>query len=239
MGDLSAYMGDPLIAAIDRVLLNKYDAEKPRDYIGASSIGDDCSRKLWYKLQGKKERFDPDAIKKIEDGHTTEAKIVSWLRAVPGIELHTHDEHGEQYGFSDLDGKFKGHYDGVVLGLPQSPKTWHIFEVKCVGDKYFRELKKIVDLIGEKEALQKWRPVYYAQAVLYMWYEKLDRHVTIVATPGGRELMSIRTESNAAYAKALRDKAARIIAAQEPPERVGGKDFWACKQCSFYGECHS
>lgn len=237
MVDISEFIGDPLIAKIDRVILDKAAAEPLRDYIGASAIGEDCARKLWYRLQGRRETFEPKTLRMFEDGHSVEAKIVEWLRQIPGIELHT-ENNGRQYGFSDLEGKYKGHYDGIIRGIPQAPKTWHIMEVKATSEKHFRELQKIMDMIGEKNALQKWRPIYYAQAVTYMWYEKLTRHITIVTTPGARELLTLRTEANHTYAKALRDKAARIINAQEPPERIGGKDFYQCRWCSFYGECH-
>lgn len=230
--------GDPLIAGIDRVLLNKEALEPVREYVGASSIGDDCSRALWYGLQGRRGNFQPDALRRFEDGHRTEAAIVDWIKQIPSIELHAATPDGKQYGFSDLNGKYKGHYDGVIRGLPQAPETWHIFEVKCTDEKYFKELQKIIELVGEKAALQKWRPVYYAQAVTYMWYEKLTRHTTVVSTPGARDLLTLRTEQNHTYAKALRDKAKRIINATEPPERIGGADFYKCKMCSHYGECH-
>ena len=232
-------MSDPLIAGIDRVLLNKNQTEKQRDYVGASSIGDECSRKLWYGLQGRESHFEPRTLRLFEDGHRTEAVIVDWIQQIPGIELHAAKPDGTQYGFSDLDGKYKGHYDGVIRGLPQSPKTWHIFEVKCTNEKNFKALQKIIDLVGEKKALQKWNATYYAQAVTYMWYENLSRHITVVSTPGARDLLTLRTEQNHNYAKNLRDRAKRIINATEPPERIGGKDFYKCKMCSHYGECHS
>jgi hypothetical protein len=61
-----------------------------------------------------------------------------------------------------------------------------------------------------------------------MYYEKLTRHITIVATPGGRELMTVRTEANNTLAKALRDKAKRILDAEEPPVRIGQRDYFKC-----------
>ncbi len=238
MSDLTPYIGDPLVAAIDYALLQENQNEKPRNYIGASGISDECSRKIWYSYHGHKQFFPAKSLRAINDGHTTEKTVNKWMRMVPGIELYTHKEDGQQYGFSDLGGKYKGHYDGVVRGLPQAPKTWHIYEVKTVGERYFKELKKCVDTYGEKDALRNWRETYYGQAVTYMWYEKLSRHITVIATPGGRDLMTVRTDSNAKYAKALRDKAERIANATEPPERIGDKTFFKCKICGHRDICH-
>lgn len=238
MTDLTQYMGDPLVNAIHRVIENDHANEKPRDYVGASGVSEECSRKVWYGLNGYKQEFPVKALMAIQDGHDTEEKINEWVRRIPGIELYTHNEDGNQYGFSDLQGKYKGHYDGVIRGIPQAPKTWHIYEVKCVGEKYFKELQKIIKEHGEKEALKRWRPTYYGQAVTYMWYEKLTRHITVVSTPGGRELLTVRTNANATYAKSLKEKAERIINATEPPERIGGEDYWKCRMCGFREVCH-
>lgn len=239
MVDLTSYMGDPLVNNIKRVLIDDNLKEPPRDYLGASGVADECSRKAWYGLQGFKQKFDADSLMKISDGHTTEEKINGWIKKIPGIELYTHDSSGNQYGFSDLDGKYKGHYDGIIRGIPQSPNTWHIYEVKCVGEKYFKELKKAVDTYGEKDAIKNWREVYYGQAVTYMWYEKLTRHITIVATPGARELMTVRTEANAKYAKALREKARRIIETKEPPQKISNSEtYFKCRMCGFRDICH-
>ena len=237
MANLEAYLGDPLLRLLDDALLRQAAQEPVRNYLGGSAVGDSCARRQWYKLQGHKEKFEASTLRKFQDGHDTEAKIISWLRLLPGIELYTSD--GEtQYGFSDLDGKYKGHYDGIIKGIPQSPNTWHILEIKCVAEKKFKQAQKLITEFGEKNALQKWDDRYYAQALTYCWYEKLDRHITIIATPGGRELMTMRTNANHTFAKALRDRAQRIITAQEPPERIGGRDWWECRACSFKEICH-
>jgi hypothetical protein len=133
---------DPTLAALDAIYEQKGNAGKPRDYIGASSIGDECSRKLWYRLAGHQEQFNADTLRRFEDGHRTEALVLSWLRILPNIELHTHDAAGKQYGFSALGDRFKGHYDGIIKGILQAPKTWHVLEIKCVNDKSFNEFEK-------------------------------------------------------------------------------------------------
>jgi hypothetical protein len=93
--------------------------------------------------------------------------------------------------------------------------------------------------MGEKLALKRWNPTYYAQAQCYMHYMGLTRHYTVVATAGGRDWASCRTEYNAADALQLVAKAKRIIGSQEPPERVSNdKSWYECRWCTFSGICH-
>ena len=228
---------DPTLEALDAVLIDEFSKEPQRDYLGASSIGEACARRTWYRYHGDREIFDVDSIRRFIDGHRTEDLVISWLRKLPFLEIHTHDESGNQYGFTD--GKFSGHYDGVIRGIIQAPKTWHILEVKCVNEKKFTELNKL-KRINEKSALEEWSKTYYAQAVIYMDKAGLTRHYLVCATPGGRQLTSIRTDCNPEYAAQLTDKAHKIISATSPPPRISEKsDFFECAWCSFKDICHA
>lgn len=228
--------GDPTLAAIDRILEETTNNQAKRTYIGASSIGDECARKLWLRYHtDAREIFTADTIRKFNEGHRTEDVMAAHLRMVPGIQLWTHKEDGKQYGF--VDGHIAGHYDGVILGLLQSPSTPHIWEHKATNEKSYNEFKKLA-IDDEKTALQKWNATYYAQAVINMYKEGLDRHYLTVSTPGMRDYWSCRTEANPVFAQALLEKGKRIAAMKEPPERIGGPDWYKCKWCAFYGICH-
>lgn len=228
--------GCPTLAAIDRILEEENAAQPVRGYLGMSGIGDPCSRKLWYRLNGRREVFGASTLKIFNSGHRAEDVMAAYLRKVPEIELLTHDENNRQYKFTD--GFMTGHCDGVIRGILQAPKAWHIWEHKEVNEKKFNELKKLKEL-DEKSALEKWDGTYYAQAVLYMHFAELDRHFLTVSTNGVREYMSVRTNGNNELALSLREKAKRIVTAKEPPERIGGKDYYLCKWCAFYRECHN
>lgn len=230
---------DPVLDAIDAILEKESEeASKLRDRasIPAGMIGGNCSRKLWYRYHlNMRETFSADTIRKFNDGHRCEDIMAGLLRKVPGIELYTHKEDGSQYGFED--GPFKGNYDGVIGGLPMSSR-WHVWENKATNEKKFEELKKL-KAINEKTALRNWDRIYYAQAVIYMEYEGLERHYMTVCTPGLRDYTSVRTEADPAFAAALKAKAHRIANAKEPPERIGGPDYFECKWCFFHGVCHN
>lgn len=80
---------DPLVDMLDAIIIEESNKEEQRTYLGASSIGDECARKLWYKFNGEKEYFDAKTLRKFADGHRTEEVILEWLGHCTGIELYT------------------------------------------------------------------------------------------------------------------------------------------------------
>ena len=231
---------DPTLAEIDRITEAEAAAQPPRDYLGASIIGEECDRKLWYSFNNAPRKpFDATTLRRFEDGHRTEALVIRRLRRVPGVELWDRHEDGGQIGGKLFAGRFGWHVDGVILGLLQAPKTPHVLEVKATAEKKLKEFKQAVDAVGEKAALQEWNPVYFAQAIVYMYLLDLERHYTVVASAGGREMASCRTEGNSLMARALLAKAERIVSAVEPPARISERPEWfACRFCDFHKTCH-
>ena len=93
--------------------------EERRDYIGASLIGHPCSRHIWYRYHGyPSDSFDAETLWRFEDGHRIEEIVINRLRQVPGVQIWDKQPDGSQYSFRALGGKFGGHLDGVILGLP-------------------------------------------------------------------------------------------------------------------------
>lgn len=216
--------------------------EKPRQYLGMSMVGQDCERASWYSLRWCSVPgggFDAKTLRNFEDGHRGEDLMAERLRLVPKLKLLTIDPStGRQFKFSDFGGHLQGHIDGVVLGLLQAPKTWHCWENK-VSEKV-AALEKAKGEVGEKDALQKWNEVYFAQAQLYMHYADLDRSYLTVQSPGGRlPETSVRTNKQPEVVARLREKAQRVITAPEPLPRLSeDAAFWKCRGCSFRGTCH-
>ncbi|WP_152051805.1 hypothetical protein [Tautonia marina] len=233
---------DPTLAAIDRELERRKALEPRRSYLGASAIGDECERKLWYSIRPEVPRkpFNAASIKRFDDGHRGEAIMAERLRMVPGVELWTEDDQtGGQIGGTLFEGRFGWHVDGVIRGLLQSPETPHVWEHKQVGQKKFDEFGKLKSSLGEKLTLQAWDPVYYAQAVVYMELLDLTRHFLTVCTPGGRDHNACRTEANPTMARALLAKAQRILSAGSPPARLSERpEYFKCKMCDFHEACH-
>jgi len=229
---------DPTLEEMYRKIENK--PREKRDYLGASLIGNPCARQIWYEYNGyNAEPFNADTLMNFEDGHRTEELTADRLRMVDGIELKTIGLDGNQLGFSDMDGKFKGHYDGIITGLLQSPKAPHIWECKASGDKKFNEFQKIKEKFGEKNTLKNWNENYYVQAQMYMHYEGLERHYLTVAKAGGRGYDSVRTDYSLEFANRYIDRASKIINTTSPPPKIREeKDYYICRWCKFKEECH-
>lgn len=234
-------IGDPTLEAADRALEAAARRATPRPYLGMSAIGNPCDRALWYGFRWAADPdFDAATLKRFEDGHMGEDLQIKRLRMVDGVTLLNIDpESGQQFGFSDFNDHFKGHMDGVALGLLQAPKTWHVYEHKVCNEKKFAKLEKIKASVGEKNALRQWDKRYYAQAVLYMAYAELDRHYMTVSSPGGRATTSVRTEADPAEAAVLIARAKRIIETDRAPPRISDDPSWyECRYCEHHAICH-
>lgn len=229
----------PTLLAVDAEMENRGAASAPRTYLGASSIGEPCSRKLWYRFRWvAKERFSASTLAMFDDGHNSEDVIVDRLRNVPGISLSTGPDEERQWRVEAFDGHFVGHLDGAILGLKQDPTTWHVLEVKCTAK--VDQLAKLITVNGEALALKMWNAVYYAQAIIYMYLTGMTKHYLIATSPGARQpSIALRTDADPREAVRLLDKANRIIYSQEPPSKIGGEDFYLCRICSFSGHCHN
>jgi len=232
---------DPTLEAMNKKMEEKQKLESPRVYLGMSAIGHECWRHLFYSFrQAKKREIQASGLKAIEDGYDQEDKTIERLRALPFIELINDDGKGNQLGAELLLSHFKGHNDGVIRGLLQAPKTWHVFEHKAVNQTKFNKLKKLIEKFGEKKALIEWDMVYYTQAQIYMRESKTNRHYLTVTTPGGRDYISCRTEFNSKFAENVIDKAKVIIFDNWslPAKMSENREHYLCKWCQFQAICH-
>lgn len=233
---------DPTLEAMNRQIEVASKADRPRPYLGMSGIGHECERKSWYEFRWCAPAgggFDANTLRKFADGHRGEDLMAERMRAVPGVELWTHDQHGKQFGFVGVAGHFRGHCDGVIRGLKQAPVVVHCWENK-ISAKGPMDLDKAKHAVGEKNALKKWHPTYYVQAQLYMHYGEFSRHYLTVQSPGGwLPESSVRTDYNEADALAAIEKATRVIASATPlPRLTNDPAFWTCKFCSVADVCH-
>lgn len=201
--------------------------------IGFGDIGR-CSRMIWTKInRTEPEIMDANQLRIFRNGHLDEAAMAKDLLRIEGIVLHTHDPNREdkQYKLDALNGRFTGRLDGAILGLKQAPMTWHVWEHKSVNEKKFDKLMKLINDLGEKNALAEWDQVYNAQGHSNMYHAELDRHYMTVSTPGLRKVTALRTELNIEYAKSLVVKANRIINAKCAPECTC--DSWNKFKCQL------
>lgn len=222
---------------LDDALLAERRAETPRDYLGASRIGEPCARRLAFEITATPadagRGFDGRALRIFAAGHVFETLSIRWLRAA-GFDLRTERRDGGQFGFTTANGRIRGHIDGVIVGGPDVNLPWPaLWEHKALNARSWEELVK--------KGLKIAKPLYWAQVQIYMAY--LDVPVTLFSAlnKNTQELFHEAVPFNPADAQALSDRAVtilRAVDAQELPPRVAATpDHWQCRFCDYAGRC--
>jgi hypothetical protein len=207
-----------------------------RTYLGASVLGDECWRKLWYGFRWATppEEFDGRKLSIFGTGHVWEARLVEYLRG-GGIEIDDLDpESGEQFMISFAGGHAGGHTDGKARGVPEAPKTDHILECKSHNQKSFLELRR--------KKVKEAKPSHYAQMQTYMHHQGLTRALYVSVNKNDDALYIERVDYDAAAALALVNKAETIVFADSAPPKLhddpAAKMAWQCGFCQMRGVCH-
>jgi len=202
-----------------------------RDHLGASLIGTECKRACWYTFRfATKPKFDGRLLRLFQSGFREEARIVDDLRTA-GITVYDRDpDNGKQIQYSSFGSHFAGSLDAIAQGFPEAPATWHVLEVKTSNARSFK--------IMQSKGVKKAKPQHYAQMQMYCHWSNLERAMYIVVNKDTDEIYEERIHYDKAFAEQLEEKANQIIFADEPLERIGEKDSFACKFCNHKSICH-
>lgn len=212
-----------------------YEAESGdgyRDHMGASGIGHECDRNIWYSWRWATRRHFPGRMLRLFDtGNLAEARFVSDLRKIGVTVLDVDPDTGRQWNVRDASGHFGGSLDGQALGLIEAPKTWHALEFKTHSAKSFKELKA--------KGVQKAKPMHWAQVQSYMHLQGLTRTFYLAVNKDTEELYQERIKYDVAEATRIVARAQRIIAATVPPSRISEDPAWfVCRLCDHAAVCH-
>jgi hypothetical protein len=221
-------------AALDGV---KPRAEKRRAYVGASSIGSPCERKIQYEFMGLLHdegwRFSARTLRIFQRGHMMESAAALWL-VDAGFHLTQTGKDGKPLGFSVADGAFAGHVDRVVTGGPLPLEYPFIWEHKSLGQKSWNAISK--------HGLAKAKTEYADQVAVYQAYLGLTSPALFMAT--NADTMEIHFEFvafDATRAQAASDRAVAIIqdsrAGAMRPRCTDTPEFYACSDCPFRKRC--
>lgn len=206
-------------------------AEGNRPHLGASIIGHECERNLWYTFRwAKTKRWPGRMLRLFETGQLEESRLVRNLRRI-GVEVHETAPDGKQWRVSAIGGHFAGSMDGAAVGFPEAPKSWHVLEFKTHNEKSFKEV--------QAKGVEKAKPMHYFQMQTYMGLTGMERAMYIAVCKNDDSIYTERIEFDPVQFAKIMERAERVINADEPPLRVSKDPSWhICKMCDFHPICH-
>ena len=233
-----AGIGAAVNAAIDAALLARNRAQPPRRYVSTSGLGRECLRQIQYdylavpKDEGRE--FEPSTLRIFEAGHRGEDVVAAWLRAA-GFDLRTQRSDGRQFGFSVLDGRFRGHIDGCLMAGPAPLAYPSLWENKTLGPRSWKDVVKRGVVLA--------KPVYAAQMALYQAYLDLPNPALFTALNRDTwELFCELVPFDAALAQRMSDRAVEVVRASDAaellPRAVADRSSVVCRGGKAAGDWH-
>ena len=203
-----------------------------RQYLGVSSIGSECARKVQYDWM-----VDSKHALRIRDifrrGHLFEVLskkhlVAAGFKFAPAIAL----------AFSAVGGVLRGHADGIIIAGPDLPGTYLtyplLWEHKALNAKGWRAL--------ERDGFEKAYPQYAAQVWLYQAYLDITNPALFtVLNADTCERLHFLVPFNAERAQLWSDRAATIIEATRAgellPRFTDDPQDWRCRVCGHKERC--
>lgn len=222
---------EPLIAKMEDAYRGESDPF--RSHLGASLIGKECSRELWYGWRWcKAPRFPERIIRLFNRGHLEEARFLAMLQII-GVELWYETDDGGQFRFSDHDGHHGSALDGVIRGLPELPPgTACLGEFKTCNDKGFSELERFSEVKRAKHQ-------HYVQMQTCMKAMKVNWCLYMAVNKNDDSLYCELVEYDSKCAEEYNQRAYTIIHTDEAPPRLGESiGFFKCRFCDYKKLCH-
>lgn len=212
---------------IDAYCMERYGKTNTnRKHLGASEIGEECARRLWYSFRWTKlkEQFSGRMLRLFQRGHLEEKRINEYLDAI-GFERKavTHIEIGNPH--------FGGTPDGAVGVIPKYFPYPVILEFKTWNTKGFVELVKV--------GVKAHAPKHYAQMCIYAKAYEINHALYIAVNKNDDDLHIELLELDMQFADDMLRKAEHVIESLTPPARISEQaTYYKCRFCYFNDVCH-
>ena len=226
-----------------------------RSHLGASMIGRECARELWYNFHWTKPpKFEGRMLRLFNRGHLEEPRLVAMLKMI-GCEVWSQDAKGDQYKVTGVGGHFGSAIDGVLSRCPDLPDFPILGEFKTYNDKQFTKLagksqdfrdhiawllspnSPKVQFTGKGVKVAKFE--HYVQMQIYMGYYKLTHALYLAVNKNDDQLYAEIIEFDKAIYDLYWGRAEKIIMADTIPPRISDTPaFFKCQFCDFKRICH-
>lgn len=208
------------------------DEDPWRDHLGASLIGRECARAIWYGFRWTTlKKFDGRLLRLLNRGHLEEPRLIALLKLI-GCKVWQQDDSGRQFRITGHKGHFGGSLDGVALGIPDRPDEPVLLEFKTHGDASYAKLAEA----GVISA--KWE--HFVQMQIYMGKHSLNWALYCAVNKNDDNIHLELVQFDPTQYQRYLDRAAAIVEAKEPPPKINASPGWfKCKFCDHKEVCHS
>jgi hypothetical protein len=223
----------PIVRLIDQAVEQTAAREREvRSHLGASLIGKNCERELFYTFRWAKQgQFEGRMLRLFARGAREEQAFVDYLKQA-GIHIWDRDSDGQQFRVIDFDGHFGGSLDGLAQLVPTlDPNELVVVEFKTHNLKSFIELQQFKVKIA--------KPQHYGQMQIYMGKRGLRNALYLAVCKNDDKLHAEIVPFDLLDYEKLLAKAKRVIYARTAPPRIASSPaYYECKFCTFLRICH-
>lgn len=225
-----------------------------RTHLGASLLGGECARDLWYNFHWfHKAHFNGKTLRLFNRGHLEEARFIALLLMV-GIQIYQQDAQGKQFRISELGGHLGGSGDGVGVGIPDLPSgAPGVTEYKTHSESSFEELagkdwRKVHDGIVDRskpqlpftgKGVRAAKFEHFVQMQLYMRKMNIQFALYMAVNKNTDDIYAEIVVLDADFADQFLERGRKIIMLAQPPKKLNNSPGWyACKWCDHRPVCH-
>ena len=174
-----------------------------RSHCGASLIGGDCDRQIWFGYHWTKQaNFKAATLRLFNAGHLQEAHFCAMLELL-GAEILQQTEDGKQYNFSHSNSHAGGSLDGIIKYLPYFEDELVTAEFKTYNDRSFKELVK--------KGMVLCKPQHHAQILVGLEKFNLKHCIYIAINKNSSEIYVEIVEANTYAAQHFLDRFDSIL----------------------------
>jgi len=214
-----------------------------RWHLGASKIGDECKRALWYGFRWVYPTRKSGRMQRLFNrGHLEEKRHSEWLKGL-GFNVWTHDESQTKPDGAHpqlrIKNKCGGHLGGSLDGIVQFPERYKINGYAILESKTSGTGAGFNSL--ESKGMAKAKPAHYIQNSIYGADYKIEHVLYICANKNDDDLYIEVAKLDFKLAKDMEAKAHSIIYSQDAPPKISeNPTFFQCKSmCDFKDICHA
>lgn len=223
---------------LGKVVPHLEDAFNPKEetfrtHLGASIIGRECARELWYSYHWTTQpKHEGRMLRLFNRGHLEEGRFIAMLLMI-GCQVYQQDENGKQFRISHAKGHFGGSGDGIIVGVPDLPEGVQCLgEFKTHNDKSFQKVK----LEGVRYAKFE----HFVQMQVYMAKFGLTVALYLAVNKNDDELYGELVSFEPEIANQFLDRGEKIIWLTEIPPKLNNASagYYKCRFCDHKKVCH-